>query len=152
MHQLLIMALPPHISKIGLYTGQFYLAGAIYAIYKKNTNLAIICSSIYATTMAHWHNMKNSGIAKTLDVMVVVTGAMFVSFHESYKWVHFGGRKLWNSVLLIGTVSYVANTVVLTMPILPIETEKIQIATAVIHTFWLHVMTNISAMWCLWNC
>lgn len=83
------MALPPHISKIGLCTGQFYLAGAIYHVYKGSPNLAIICSSIYATTMAHWYNMKTTGIAKTVDIAVVVTGAMFVSFHESYKWVHF---------------------------------------------------------------
>lgn len=145
------MALPPHISKIGLCTGQFYLAGAIYHVYKGSPNLAIICSSIYATTMAHWYNMKNTGIAKTVDIAVVVTSAMFVSFHESYKWVHFGGRKLWNSVLLMGAISYVTNKVVTTVPILPIETEKLQYATTFLHTFWLHIMTNATAAWCVWK-
>lgn len=145
---------------IGLCTGQMYLVGAIYHIYKsfgskdpKNPiNLAIICSSIYATTMAHWHNMKPSGIAKTVDMIVVVTSGLFVSFKESHKWnpIH-RGREIWNSVLLMGGVTYVVNTVILSVPLLlPIDDEKLLLATVVAHTFWLHIMTNVTAMWCVW--
>ncbi len=115
-------------------------------------NLAIICSSIYVTTMAHWHNMKPSGIAKTVDMIVVVTSALFVSFKESHKWNPiYGGREIWNSVLLMGGVTYVVNTVILSVPVLlPIDDERLQLATTVVHTFWLHVMTNVVAIWCVW--
>ncbi len=45
--------------------------------------------------------MKPSGIAKTVDMVVVVTSALFVSFKESHKWNPiYGGREIWNSVLL----------------------------------------------------
>lgn len=149
------MYLPPHISKIGLFTGQMYLVGAVYHIYKsyglsdpckKQTNLAIICSSVYATTMVHWHNMKPSGIAKTVDMITVVASALFVSFHESYKWNR--GRELWNSVLLLGGVTYVANTAILTVPLFPsIDNEMLQLLTTIAHTFLLHVMPNLTVMW-----
>jgi hypothetical protein len=138
-----------------------YLVGAVYHIYKsyvsKGTkdpiNLAIICSSIYVTTMAHWHNMKPSGIAKTVDMITVITNALFVSFKESHKWNPiYGGREIWNSVLLMGGVTYVVNTVILSVPVLlPIDDERLQLATTVAHTFWLHVMTNVVAIWCVWR-
>jgi predicted membrane chloride channel (bestrophin family) len=102
--------------------------------------------------MAHWYNMKVSGIAKTVDMITVITSALFVSFKESHKWnpIH-GGRKLWNSVLLMGGVTYVVNAVVLSVPVLlPIDDERLQLATTVAHTFWLHVMKNVTAMWCVW--
>lgn len=150
--------------KIGLYTGQMYLVGAIYHIYKsyesngllgpsRPINLAIICSSIYVTTMAHWHNMKPSGIAKTVDMITVITSALFVSLKESHKWNPiYGGRKLWNSVLLMGGVTYVVNAAILSVPVLlPIDDERLQLATTVAHTFWLHIMTNVVAMWCVWR-
>ncbi len=138
--------------KIGLCTGQMYLVGAIYHIYNKQHTLAIICLCIYATTMAHWYNMKPSGKAKTVDMIVVVTSALFVSFKESYKWNPiYRGREIWNSVLLMGGVTYIVNTAILSVPVLlPIEDERLQLATTVAHTFWLHVMTNVVAMWCVW--
>ena len=151
-------------SIIGLCTGQMYLVGAVYHIYKsyvsketnnpsKPINLAIICSSIYATTMAHWYDMKPSGIAKTVDMITVITSALFVSLKESHKWNPiYGGRKLWNSVLLMGGVTYVVNAAILSVPVLlPIDDERLHLATTVAHTFWLHVMTNVTAMWCVWR-
>lgn len=152
------MNLPPHISKIGLFTGQMYLIGGIYHIYKscdsskKQTNLAIICLSVYATTMAHWYNIKSSGIAKTVDMITVVATALFVSFHESYKWNPiYRGREMWISVLLLGGVTYVVNTAILSVPLLPfIETERLQLITTIAHTFWLHVMPNLTVIWSVW--
>jgi len=153
------MNLPPHISKIGLFTGQMYLVGAVCHIYKsyglsdpckKQTNLAIICSSVYATTMVHWHNMKSSGIAKTVDMITVVASALFISFHESYKWNR--GRELWNSVLLLGGVTYVVNTAILSVPLFPsIDIEMLQMITTVTHTFLLHVMLNLTVIWSVWS-
>jgi predicted membrane chloride channel (bestrophin family) len=153
------MNLPPHISKIGLFTGQMYLVGAVCHIYKsyglsdpckKQTNLAIICSSVYATTMVHWYNMKPSGIAKTVDMITVVASALFISFHESYKWNR--GRELWNSVLLLGGVTYVVNTAILTVPLFPsIDIEKLQMITTVAHTFLLHIMPNLTVIWSVWS-
>jgi predicted membrane chloride channel (bestrophin family) len=153
------MNLPPHISKIGLFTGQMYLVGAVCHIYKsyglsdpckKQTNLAIICSSVYATTMVHWHNMKPSGIAKTVDMITVVASALFISFHESYKWNR--GRELWNSVLLLGGVTYVVNTAILSVPLFPsIDIEKLQMLTTVAHTFLLHIMPNLTVIWSVWS-
>jgi hypothetical protein len=153
------MNLPPHISKIGLFTGQMYLVGAVCHIYKsyglsdpckKQTNLAIICSSVYATTMVHWHNMKPSGIAKTVDMITVVASALFISFHESYKWNR--GRELWNSVLLLGGVTYVVNTAILSVPLFPsIDIEMLQMLTTVAHTFLLHIMPNLTVIWSVWS-
>jgi hypothetical protein len=153
------MNLPPHISKIGLFTGQMYLVGAVCHIYKsyglsdpckKQTNLAIICSSVYTTTMVHWYNMKPSGIAKTVDMITVVASALFISFHESYKWNR--GRELWNSVLLLGGVTYVVNTAILSVPLFPsIDIEKLQMITTVTHTFLLHVMPNLTVIWSVWS-
>ena len=103
--------------------------------------------------MAHWHNMKPSGIAKTVDMITVITSALFVSLKESHKWNPiYGGRKLWNSVLLMGGVTYVVNAVILSVPVLlPIDDERLQLATTVAHTFWLHIMTNVVAIWCVWR-
>ncbi len=136
-----------------------YLVGAVCHIYKsyglsdpckKQTNLAIICSSVYATTMVHWYNMKPSGIAKMVDMITAVASALFVSFHESYKWNR--GRELWNSVLLLGGVTYVVNTAILTVPLFPsIDIEMLQMITTVAHTFLLHVMPNLTVIWSVWS-
>lgn len=152
------MNIPPHISKIGLFTGQMYLIGAVYHIYKscvsckKQTNLAIICAVVYASTMVHWHNIKTSGIAKTVDMITALITGLFVSFYESYKWNPiYGGREMWISVLLLGIVTYVVNTAILTVPIFPcIDIDGLQLITTVTHTFWLHIMTNLTVMWSVW--
>lgn len=120
-----MLALPPHIARIGLYTGQMYLISALYFAHSKKTNLAIISSSIYATTMIHWHNMKSSGVAKTVDIAVVTASILFVTFRESYKFKGVNhGRKIWNSVILVSIVSYISNKVVTTIPILNFCTFK----------------------------
>ena len=147
-----MLALPPHISRIGLYTGQMYLISALYFTHSKKTNLAIISSSIYATTMIHWHNIKSSGVAKTVDLAVVTASILFVTFRESYNFLNHG-RKIWNSVILVSIISYITNTVVTTVPVLQMTSEfftpeKIQLLTTVSHTFWLHIMPSLTAMWC----
>ena len=73
-------ALPPHISKIGLYTGQSWLIGCIVASFYKQTNLIAKTSSIYVTTMLHWYNIKSTGIAKTIYMIVCISSVLYMSF------------------------------------------------------------------------
>lgn len=108
---LLSMNIPPHISRIGLFTGHMYLVGAAISHIYDYPIMVMTCSTIYGTTMVHWHNIKSSGIAKTVDMIAVVSGILIIAFHESYKFPG-NGRKIWNSSILISVTTYLFNTVV----------------------------------------
>lgn len=165
-------------SKIGLITGHMYFAGAIIAHFYNYPNMVIMSSAIYGTTMVHWYNIKSSGIAKTVDMIAVVSGILLVSFHESYKFPG-NGRAIWNSTIMVSAVSYLLNTTILNfqsdvsnmaMKELPKEEkeeppynyfslqpippnspniEKMYFYTTVIHTFFLHVLPITVGAYCV---
>lgn len=167
-------ALPFHIYKIGLFTGHMYFVGAIIAHVYNYPNLVIICSAIYGTTMAHWYDIKTTGIAKTVDMVAVVAGILFISFHESYKFVG-NGRKIWNSAILISAVSYLFNSTIFNFQNEPhnyfqneplVETpynyfslqpipknspnvEKMNLYSTIVHAFFLHVMPISVGAYCV---
>jgi len=86
---------------------------------------------------------------------------LFMSFHESYKFIG-NGRKIWNSVILTSSIFYIANNVLTTIyddkndenkkisdttedfTTESSNYEKLLLATTVIHTFWLHIMPNLT--------
>lgn len=162
-------------SRIGLITGHMYFAGAIIAHFYNYPNMVIMSSAIYGTTMVHWHNIKTTGIAKTVDMIAVVSGILLVSFHESYKFPG-NGRAIWNSTIMVSAVSYLFNTTILNcqsdasniaMKELPKEEqpynyfslepippnspnrEKMYFYTTVIHTFFLHVLPISVCAYCV---
>lgn len=161
-------------SKIGLITGHMYFAGAIIAHFYNYPNMVIMSSTIYGTTMVHWYNIKTTGIAKTVDMIAVVSGILLVSFHESYKFPG-NGRAIWNSTIMVSAVSYLLNTTILNFqsdvsnmaiekreqeepynyfslqPIPPNSPniEKMYFYTTVIHTFFLHVLPITVGAYCV---
>ena len=102
------MELPPYISRIGLFTGQTFLLNCAIAYSRGHTNIAMILASIYLSTMAHWYNIKSTGIAKTTDMIVVIYGLIFVTLRESPK---FGkqAHDAWISVVLLVVIFYIFN-------------------------------------------
>ena len=170
-----LQVLPSHISKIGLFTGQIYLVGAIISHVYNYPYMTCVCCAIYGTTMAHWYNMKPSGIAKTVDMITVVLGICEVSFYESYKF--FGnGRKIWNSTILISATSYLFNSVIYNFQNVsdveeePVETstepynyfslraipqsdvqkrEKMYLYSTIVHTFFLHILPITVGAYCV---
>lgn len=115
--------LPFKYSRIGLITGHMYFLGAIIAYKYNYPNMVIMSSTIYGTTMVHWYNIKSSGIAKTVDMIAVVTGILFVSFHESYKFPG-NGHQIWNSSIIISAVSYLFNSTILNCQSEPLLVSK----------------------------
>lgn len=165
--------LPFKYSRIGLITGHMYFAGAIIAHNCNYPNLVIMSSTIYCTTIVHWRNIKSSGIAKTVDMIAVVSGILLVSFHESYKFPG-NGRVIWNSTIMVSAVSYLFNATILNFqsdnsnvamkekeeqpynyfslePIPPNSPnrEKMYFYTTVIHTFFLHVLPISVCAYCV---
>ena len=100
------MEFPPYISRIGLFTGQAFLLNCALAYLRGHTNIAMISASIYLSTMAHWHNIKDHGIAKTIDMIVVTHGLISVTLYESPK---FGkqAHDAWTSVVLLVIIFYI---------------------------------------------
>ena len=166
--------LPFKYSRIGLITGHMYFIGGIIAHNYNYQNMVIMCSTIYGTTMVHWYNIKSSGIAKTVDMIAVVSGIILVSFHESYKFPG-NGRAIWNSTIIVSAVSYLFNATILNFqsdtsnlaiekheeeqsynyfslePIPPNSPniEKMYFYTTVIHTFFLHVLPISVCAYCV---
>jgi len=164
--------LPFRYSRIGLITGHMYFLGAIIAHNYNYPNMVLVCSTIYGTTIVHWHNMKSTGIAKTVDMIAVVSGIILVSFHESYKFPG-NGRAIWNSTIMVSAVSYLFNTTILNFqsdnsnveeekeeppynyfslePIPPNSPniEKMHFYTTVVHTFFLHVLPIAVGAYCV---
>lgn len=162
---------PSHIYKIGLFTGQIYLVGAMISHVYNYPYMSYVCCAIYGTTMAHWYKMKHSGIAKTVDMITVVLGICEVSFYESYKF--FGnGRKIWNSTMLICATSYLFNSVIFhfqngseeepestesynyfslrAIPQSNIEKkEKMYLYTTIVHTLFLHILPISVGSYCV---
>ena len=162
--------LPSHISKIGLCTGHMYFIGAIVAYLNNFPNLIVVCSCVYVTTMVHWRNMKSTGVAKTVDMITVVAGISFITFHESYKFAD-NCREIWNSTMIICITSYLFNTVVVIfqseeqeqeqietpynyfalchIPKNSPNREKMHFYTTIVHTFFLHILPILVGSYCV---
>ena len=167
------MALPPHISKIGLFTGQAFLLNGAIAYSRGHTNILMIAASIYLSTMAHWYNIKSTGIAKTIDMIVVIYGLIYVTLYESPK---FGkqAHDAWTSVVLLVIIFYIFNSVIvyfqsnkifiydtceknwtgtynyLSLSYIPEDAEnreKTHFYTTLVHVFFLHILTNVVAIY-----
>jgi hypothetical protein len=167
-----IETFPSHIYKIGLFTGQIYLAGAMISHVYNYPYMSYVCCAIYGTTMVHWYKMKHSGIAKTVDIITVILGICEVSFYESYKFSG-NGRKIWNSTMLICATSYLFNSVICNfqngseeeepestepynyfslraIPQSDIEKrEKMYLYSTIIHTFFLHILPISVGAYCV---
>ena len=67
------LAIPQHISKVGLYTGQSILLCFVASVYYK---FQIVCSlsllATYFTTMLHWYKLYDTGIIKKLDIVAII--------------------------------------------------------------------------------
>lgn len=161
--------LPPHIYRIGLCTGHMYFIGAIVAYLNNFPNLIVVCSCVYVTTMVHWYEIKPTGIAKTVDMMTVVAGILFITFYESYKFAD-NCREMWNSTMIICVTSYLFNTVVVIFQsedvaeaeaeaynyfaLCPIpqnspNREKMHFYTTIVHTFFLHILPILVGSYCV---
>ena len=166
--------LPPHIYRIGLCTGHMYFIGAIVAYLNNFPNLIVVCSCVYVTTMVHWYEIKPTGIAKTVDIMTVVAGILFITFYESYKFAD-NCREMWNSTMIICVTSYIFNTVVVIFQseeqereqereqietpynyfaLCPIpqnspNREKMHFYTTIVHTFFLHILPILVGSYCV---
>jgi hypothetical protein len=137
--------------------------------------MVMTCSTIYGTTMVHWCNIKTTGIAKTVDMMAVVSGILIITFHESYKFPG-NGRKIWNSAILISAASYLFNIVIfncqsdtsIVLKELPKEEEepyayfslqpipqnspnreKMYFYTTIVHIIFLHVLPIAVGTYCV---
>ena len=67
------LAIPQHISRVGVYTGHTFLIGGILSVYY---NFPLIFSialfTTYSTTITHWYKLRHSGIIKTLDIAAII--------------------------------------------------------------------------------
>ncbi len=74
------LAVPQHISKVGLYTGQSFLLCFVTSVYYK---FPIVCSlsllATYFTTMLHWYKLCDTGIIKNLDIAAIIN--LLVTFY-----------------------------------------------------------------------
>ena len=85
--------IPPHISKIGVYTGHSFLAVGLYAFYDNYNSLGVVLLGLYLTTILHWRRIYSDSIIKKMDIVMSVTVITKISLHDSIRWGE--NRYIW---------------------------------------------------------
>jgi hypothetical protein len=104
------LAVPQHISKIGVYTGHSFLLGGIIAVYH---NFPIIFSvalfTTYSTTITHWYKLRHSGIIKKLDI-AAITNLVFTFYFNGLERFCPMCQRAWLSTIVFIFIIYFINS------------------------------------------
>ncbi len=104
------LAVPQHISRVGVYTGHFFLLCFIASVYY---NFPIITSvalfTTYSTTIMHWYKLRHSGIIKTLDIISIINLILTFYFNGIFKYCP-NCQRAWISTMATNAVIYYINS------------------------------------------
>ena len=104
------LALPQHISRVGVYTGHFFLLGSIVSVYY---NFPMITSvalfTTYSTTIIHWYKLRHSGIIKTLDIFSIINLLLTFYFNGLNRFCP-NCQRAWLSIVFTIFVVYFINS------------------------------------------
>ena len=103
------LAIPQHISKVGLYTGQSILLCFVASVYYK---FPVVCSlsllATYFTTMLHWYKLYDTGIIKKLDIVAIIN--LLVRFYYNGITMFCPTcQKIWMLTIIIIIIVYGIN-------------------------------------------
>jgi hypothetical protein len=135
---------PQHISKYGLFTGQFILGASLYCFYDNYNPLCYCLAALYLTTMLHWKNLKNRGLIRYLDITATSTVLVKTTFYDSIRWKQY--RKIWFYVLFFSCLAYSINKYVISSKKKP--TERDYYISVFVHVFFLHIIIPSTACGC----
>ena len=77
------LSVPKNISKYCVYTGHIFLLGS-YVLYFRNQWLALVLGMLYITTILHWREPYKKGWIRTIDITMVWTTFVTVSYYIYY--------------------------------------------------------------------
>ena len=99
------LAVPQHISRIGVYTGQSYLIlffTSIYYGFPYYFSVSIFFT--YITTILHWHKQYKSGIIKTIDIISIINMVPTFYYNGLYMFCQKCQKAWIITIALIGII------------------------------------------------
>ncbi len=134
------IAVPPHISKIGVYTCHSFVVNALAAYYYKLYTLFILLLLLYITSFLHWKNMKKDGIIRNVDIITSIATIIKITKYDSY---HFESKRwIWLITISLSVFTFIINNMLFYNQVLKFSDKIIEYPEKVQHTIFSLVYTN----------
>lgn len=167
-----LIAVPDHVSIVGVFTGHMFLASSVVNYNNHYYSLSLTQIMLYITTILHWKRIYHNGIYKQLDitmcyihcincyyhaflmnkiftVLSVIVGMLVLTIHYTNDYIFYyqvrRSRPLIKKEIMQETEKFVYFSLKYTLP----NTWHRELAyyhTVIIHTFCLHILFSIFSM------
>jgi len=161
--------IPRHISKTAYFSIPFFVADSlvcyIYGYYRLSSLLALLA----VTSVAYWNSPKKMDVIKMVDMSVGSLTIYHATFIDAYKFTDTYRQIYWISNT-ISVTSFFLNDTWFMFTMILIEDqmrlwvlddcdkktflvwrERAQKMSVYIHMFFLHVLPNVTCMYCIIN-
>ena len=158
--------MPPHISRMAFYSIPFFIVDSIVCYIYEYYRLSALLSLLSVTSFAYWNSPKKMDLIKIADMSVAALTIFTTTFVETYSFTPTNRYIFCFSGTIITTVT-LCNEFWFTFSMIHLEdiiqkirkldekqmlircTSRTQMASLYIHMFFLHVLPNVTCIYCI---
>jgi hypothetical protein len=100
---------PQNISFYGIVSAQIFLIGIFIAAYCKHYYLCFIIILLYISTILYWRRTHLVSLLKTVDILLAIFAALFITFYYSPKYFKPTYINVWNNFIVFLIILFVIN-------------------------------------------
>jgi len=160
--------MPPHISRMAFYSIPFFVVDSIVCYIYEYYRLSALLALLSVTSVAYWNSPKKMDLIKIADISVASLTIFTTTFVETYSFTPTNRYIFWFSSTIITTV-FLSNEFWFTFSMIHLEDlipklrnldekqmlvrwiSRTQISSLYIHMFFLHVLPNVTCIYCIIN-
>ena len=161
--------IPPPISRIAFYSIPFFMIDSLVCYIYEYYRLSALLALVSITSIAYWNSPKKMDVIKMADMSVAVVTIYHATFIDAYKYTDMYRHIYWISNT-VSITSFFLNEAWFLFSMLLIEDQlrlwnlddsdkrtflvwktRAQKMSVYIHLFFLHVLPNVTCMYCIIN-
>jgi hypothetical protein len=161
--------IPPHISRIAFFSIPFFVMDSLVCYMYEHYQLSILLALLSVTSVAYWTSPKKMDLIKIADMSVATVTIYHSIFVDAYKYTDTYRHIYWISCT-VSTASFFLNETWFMFSMILIEDQmrlwvldesdkqtflvwkaRAQKMSVYIHMFFLHILPNITCMYCIIN-
>ena len=161
--------IPPYISRPAFFSIPFFVADSLVCLKYGYYQLSLLLALLSVTSVAYWNSPKKMDVIKIMDMSLATVTIYHSIFIDAYKYTDTYRHIYWISCT-VSTASFFLNETWFMFTMILIEDQmrlwvlddsdkktflvwksRAQIMSVYIHMFFLHILPNVTCMYCIVN-
>lgn len=161
--------IPSHISKIAFFSIPFFIMDSLVCFKYEYYRLSALLALVSITSVAYWNSPKKMDVIKIADMSVATVTIYHATFVDAYSFTEINRQIYWISNT-VSITSFFCNEAWFLFSMMLIQDqirlwnlddsdkktflvwkERAQKMSVYIHLFFLHILPNVTCMYCIIN-